>query len=75
MEKHKLFQVGVGYLDFDIKIKKDDHSNFSITVPGHNVIRLVNDAFAYTLNDARISASAGVEIEKKLLGLYLILCD
>ena len=32
--------------------------------PGNDIIRLVNNAFAYTIHDARISTSAGVEIEQ-----------
>ena len=63
-EIHNFIQVGNGYLELDIKFRKDDNSKFSITAPGHDFIRLVNNAFAYTLHDARISISAGVEIEQ-----------
>ena len=77
-ESHNFIQVGNGYLESDVKIGNDNNDNFSITAPGHDIIRLVNNAFAYTLHDARLSTSAGVEIEKKinlLGGLYLLLCD
>ena len=47
-----------------MKIRKDNNDNFSITAPGHDIIRLVNNAFAYTIHDARISTSSGVEIEQ-----------
>ena len=68
-ENHKFTQDGNRYLEFDIKIGEDDNSNFSITAPGHDVIRLVNEAFAYTLHIARLSNSSGVEIEQnKFLG-------
>ena len=59
-----MIQVGKGYLEFDIKTRKDRFDNFSLTAPGHDVIRLVNNAFVYTLHDARISTSSGVEIEQ-----------
>ena len=63
-ENHNFIQVGNGYLEFDIKTRKDNNDNFSITFPGHDVIRLLNNASAYTLHDARISTSSGVEIEQ-----------
>ena len=65
-ENHNFIQVGNGYLEFDIKTRKDDSSIFSITAPGHDVIRLVKNAFAYTLDDARLSISSGVEIEQNI---------
>ena len=35
----------------------------------YEIIRLVKNAFAYTIHDARISTSAGIEIEQnKLVG-------
>ena len=61
-ENHNFVQVGNGYLEFDIKFRKADNSNFSINAHGHDFIRLVNHVFAYTLHDARISISSGVEI-------------
>ena len=57
-------QVGNGYLEFDIRIRRDDGNPFTIVAPGNDIIRLVNNAFAYTIHDARISTSAGVEIEQ-----------
>ena len=56
--------MGNGYLEFDIKYRKDNNDNFSITAPGHDIIRLVNNAFAYTVHDARISTSSRIEIER-----------
>ena len=68
-EIHNFIQVDNGYLELDIKFRKDDNSNFSITTPGHDFIRLVNNAFPYTLHVARISTSAGVESEQnKIVG-------
>ena len=64
-ENHNFIQVGNGYLEFDTRIRKDDGNAFTIVAPGNDIIRLVNNAFAYTIHDARISTSAGVEIEQK----------
>ena len=63
-ENHNFIQVGNGYLEFDIRIRRDDGNPFAIVAPGNDIIRLVNNAFAYTIHDARISTSAGVEIEQ-----------
>ena len=63
-ENHNFFQVGNGCLEFDIRIRKPDGNPFTIVAPGNDIIRLVNNAFAYTIHDARISTSAGVEIEQ-----------
>ena len=63
-ENHNFFQVGNGSLEFDIRIRRDDGNAFTIVAPGNDNIRLVNNAFAYTIHDARISTSTGVEIEQ-----------
>ena len=63
-ENHNFIQVGNGYLEFDIRIRRDDGNAFTIIVPRNDIIRLVNNGFAYTIHDARISTSAGVEIEQ-----------
>ena len=64
-ENHNFFQEGNGYLEFDIRIRKNDNADFIIIDNNTNeVIRLVNNAFAYTIHDGRISTSAGVEIEQ-----------
>ena len=63
-ENHKFIQVGNGYLEFDIKIRKANNDNFSITAPGHDVIRIFSNAFDYTLHYARVTTSSGAEIEQ-----------
>ena len=63
-ENYNFIQVGNGYLEFDIRIRRDDGNPFTIVAPGNDIIRLVNNAFAYTIHDARISTSAGVEIDQ-----------
>ena len=58
-------QVGNGYLGFEKRIRKTDINNFIVANGKTNeVIRLVNFAFAYTIHDARISSSTGVEREQ-----------
>ena len=59
-ENHNFIQVCNGYLENDINIRKADKTNFADV----DVIRLVNNAFAYTIHDARISSASGVEIEQ-----------
>ena len=63
-----IFKWGNGYLENDIKIRKADNGNCSVALIGgvaNDLIRLVNNALAYAIHDARISTSAGVEIEQK----------
>ena len=63
-ENHNFIQVGNGYLEFDIRIRRANGKSFAIVAPGNDIIRLINNAFAFTIHDARISTSAGVEIER-----------
>ena len=64
-ENHNFIQVGNGYLEFDIRVRRVNGIAFAIGLaPGGDITRLVNNAFAYTIHDARISSSAGVEIEQ-----------
>ena len=61
-KNHNLIQMGTEYLEFDIRNRKADNS-ISI-VAGYNtneVIKLVENAFAFTIHDAFLSTSAGVE--------------
>ena len=52
-------------MEFDIRVRKNDNTNFTVANDKTNdLIRLVNNALAYTIHDARISTSAGVEIEQ-----------
>ena len=59
-ENHNFIQVGNGYLQFDIRIRKTNNTNFTKA----DEIQLIKNGFAYTIRDARISTSAGVEIEQ-----------
>ena len=46
-----IIKVGNGYLQYDITVRNGDDSNFA----NADVIRLVNNAFAYTFKHASIS--------------------
>ena len=63
-ENHNFIEVGKGYLEFDIRIRRAGGNAFTIVAPGNDIIRLFNNAFAHTIHDARISTSAGVGIEQ-----------
>ena len=47
-ENHNFIQIGNGYLEFDIRVRRADGNPFAIVAPGNDIIRLVNNAFAYT---------------------------
>ena len=64
-ENHNFIQVGNGYLEFDIRIRRADGNLFACVAPGNDINRLVNNAYAYTFHDATISSSSGVEMEQK----------
>ena len=70
-ENHNFIQVGNGYLEFDIRVRRVNNASFIVPNDNTNeLLRLVNNAFAYTIHDARISTSSGVEIEQnKYVGL------
>ena len=66
-ENHIFVQVGIGYLEFDIRFRKANKNIFDDA----DIVRLVKNAFAYTIHDARISTSSGVEIEQNnYVGAY-----
>ena len=64
-ENHTFNQVGNGYLEFDMRVRRANGDAFAIGLaPVSDIIRLVNNAFANTIHDATISSSSGVEIEQ-----------
>ena len=65
-EKPNSFQVGIGYLEFDLKVTKIDNTYFFVSsdVITNEVIRLVNSAFVFTLLVARNSTFSGTELEQ-----------
>ena len=52
-------QIGKGYLEIDIDVRKADRTNFT----NADAIRLVNNGFAYIFQEGRLSTSSGTEIE------------
>ena len=73
-ENHNFIHIGNGCLEFDIRVRRVNGNPFSVAVNDldpKDLIRLVNIAFVYTIHDARISTSAGVEIEQnKYVGAF-----
>ena len=59
-------QVGYSHLGFDITVRKADGKNFNFTNdPAENeVIRLVNNTFAYCSTEATLATTGGMEIEQ-----------
>ena len=58
-ENNNYHQVGNGYLEFDITVRKSGATNFHYDDP----IRLVNNAFAFCFQEARLSTTLGSDIE------------
>ena len=58
-ENNNYHQVGNGYLEFNITVRKGDTTNFHIEDP----IRLVNNAFSFCFKEARLSTTMGSDIE------------
>ena len=58
-ENNNYHQIGNGYLEFDITVRKNDTTNFHIEDP----IRLVNNGFAFCFKEARLSTTIGSDIE------------
>ena len=63
-ENHNFIQVGNAYLVYDIRVREANGDPFTIVAPGNVINRLVKNSFAYTIHDARISLSSGVENEQ-----------
>ena len=58
-------QIGNGYLQFEIAVRKSDDIKFRCDDP----IQLVNNGFAFCFKEARLSTSLGSDIEtNKLCG-------
>ena len=52
-------QIGNGYLEFDITVRKDDKTNFQYVDP----IRLVDNLFAFRFEEACLRTTTGSDIE------------
>ena len=58
-ENNNYHQIGNGYLEFNITVRKNDDTNFHFDDP----VRLVNNRFAFCFKEARLSTTIGSEIE------------
>ena len=58
-ENNNYHQIGNGYLEFNITVRKNDTTNFHIEDP----IGLVNNGFAFCFKEARLSTTIGSDIE------------
>ena len=64
-ENNEYHQIGNGYLEFDITVRKEDTTNFHKYDP----IRLVNNAFAFCFKETRLCTTIGSDFEhNKLCG-------
>ena len=58
-ENNNYHQIGNAYLEFNITVRKNDTTNFHNDDP----VRLVNNGFAFSFKEARLSTSVGGDIE------------
>ena len=58
-ENKNYHQIGNTYLEFDIRVRKNDTTNFHNEDP----IRLVNNGFAFCFKEARLSTTLGSDNE------------
>ena len=58
-ENNNYHQIGNGYLEFNITVRKNDDTNFHFDDP----VRLVNNGFAFCFKEARLSTAIGSDIE------------
>ena len=58
-ENNNYHQIGNAYLEFNITVRKNDTTNFHNDYP----IRLVNNGFAFSFKEARLTTSIGGDIE------------
>ena len=58
-ENNNYHQIGSAYSEFNIKVRKNDTTNFHDDDP----VRLVNNGFAYCFKETRLITSIGGDIE------------
>ena len=58
-ENNNYHQIGKGYLEFNITVRKNDTTNFQIEDP----IRLLNNGYAFCFKEARLSNTLGSDLE------------
>ena len=52
-ENNNYHQIGNGYLEFNITVRKNDTTNFHI----ENPIRLINNGYAFCFKEARLNTN------------------
>ena len=63
-ENNNYQQIGNDFLEFSIKVRENDTTNFHYDDP----IRLLNNAFAFCFTEARLSTTIGSDIKRKKFG-------
>ena len=63
-ENNNYHQIGNGYLEFNITVRKNDTTNFHIEDP----IRLINNGYAFCFKETRLSTTIGSDIENNKFG-------
>ena len=58
-ENNNYHQIGNGYLEFDITVRRNDNNDFD----NDNAIRLTNNALAYVFKESRLSTTSGLDLE------------
>ena len=58
-ENNNYHQIGNGYLEFNIRVRKNDTTKFHVEDP----IRLVNNVYAFCFKEARLSTTIASDIE------------
>ena len=63
-ENNNYHRIGNAYFEFDITVRRGDGNNFNA-----EVIRLVNNAFAFCFKETRLATTGGADLEhNKYLG-------
>ena len=62
-EKNNYHQIGNAHPEFDITTRKADGSNFNVTndAATNDLIRLINNGFAYCFKEGRLGTTGGSE--------------
>ena len=58
-ENNNYYQIGNAYLEYNITVRKSDDTNFH----HEDLVRLVNNGFAFCFKEARLSTTIGSDIE------------
>ena len=62
-ENSNYYQIGNGYLEFDITVRKVVADAANPILVDNDQIRLINNAFAYCFTQATLSTTGGMDLE------------